>query len=65
MDDPVIRAGHFDGVATVDHFVATHWGMKTYDYGPSADSSPFLTRSLQDAIAGVVKRLALSGPAIQ
>ncbi|MEI2787423.1 MAG: S49 family peptidase [Steroidobacteraceae bacterium] len=57
--------GLVDGVATVDDFVATHWGMKTYDYGPSADSSPFLTRSLQDAIAGVVKRLALSGPAIQ
>ena len=45
--------------------VATHWGMKTYDYGPSADSSPFLTRSLQDAIAGAVRRLALSSPTVQ
>jgi protease-4 len=57
--------GLVDAVATVDDFVASHWGLKPYDYGPSADTAPFLTRSLQDALAGAVRRLALSGPVVQ
>ena len=57
--------GLIDDVSTVDDYIATHWGMKTYDYGPSADASPFLTRSLQDAVAGVIKRLMMSTPALQ
>jgi len=57
--------GLIDAVATVDDFVATHWGLKSYDYGPSSDTSPFLTRSMQDALAGAVKRLALSAPVVQ
>ena len=57
--------GLVDAVSTVDDFVASHWGLKPYDYGPSADTAPFLTRSLQDALAGAVRRLALSGPVMQ
>lgn len=57
--------GLIDGVATVDDYVASHWGMKTYDYGPSPEGSPFLARSLQDALAGVIKRMTMSAPSIQ
>jgi len=57
--------GLIDAVATVDEFVAAHWGLKSYDYGPSSDTSPFLTRSMQDALIGAVRRLALSGPVVQ
>ncbi len=57
--------GLIDGVATVDDYVSTHWGMKTYDYGPNPEGSPFLARSLQDALAGVIKRMTMSTPTIQ
>lgn len=57
--------GLVDAVSTVDDYVAVHWGLKPYDYGPSTDTAPFLTRSLQDALAGAVRRLALSGPVVQ
>ena len=57
--------GLIDGVATVDDYVATHWSMKTYDFGPSPEATPFLARSLQDALAGVIKRMTITTPTIQ
>ncbi len=39
--------------------------IKTYDYGPNPEGSPFLARSLQDALAGVIKRMTISTPTIQ
>lgn len=57
-----LELGLIDGVATVDEYVETHWGIKTYDYGPTRQGASLLARSLQDALAGAIRRLAATTP---
>lgn len=60
-----MELGLIDDVATIDDFVARHWGIEAYDYGPSPGGSSFFARSLQDVLAGALRRLASSTPVLQ
>jgi protease IV len=57
--------GLVDAVGTLDDYVATTWGVQTYDYGPSAQGLQLLGRSIQDILVGSVQRLVTSGVAIR
>jgi protease-4 len=60
-----LELGLIDGVATIDDFVARHWGIKTYDYGPSPSGSFPFARSLQDVLAGALRRFATMTPELR
>lgn len=60
-----LELGLVDDVATFEDFVARHWGIKTYDYGPSPGGVFAFTRSLQDALAGAIRRVAALGPELR
>lgn len=57
--------GLVDSVGTLDEYVSATWGMRTYDFGPSAQGLQFLGRTLQDALVGSVQRLATSVPSVR
>ena len=39
--------GLVDGISTLDEVVATNWGLKTYDFGPSQDTFGLFSASLE------------------
>ena len=57
--------GLVDSVSTLDDYVAATWGMRTYDFGPSAQGLQLLNRTLQDALVGFVQRLVIAVPAVR
>ena len=57
--------GLVDSVGTLDEYVSATWGMRTYDFGPSAQSLQLLGHTLQDALVGSVQRLATSVPSVR
>ena len=57
--------GLIDAVGTIDEYVGTTWGLRTYDFGPNAQSLPLLGRTLQDVIVGSVQRLGGSVPEVR
>jgi hypothetical protein len=36
-----------DGISTLDELVATNWGIKIYDFGPSQDTFGLFSASLE------------------
>jgi protease-4 len=57
--------GLVDTVGTLEEHVARTWGLRTYDFGPSTNGLPLLSRSLQDALASTIHRVASAGPAVR
>lgn len=57
--------GLVDSVGTLDEYVSATWGMRTYDFGPSAQGLQLLGHTLQDALVGSVQRLATSVPSVR
>lgn len=57
--------GLVDSVGTLDEYVSATWGMRTYDFGPSAQGLQLLGHTLQDALVGLVQRLATSVPSVR
>ena len=57
--------GLVDSVGTLDEYVSATWGMRTYDFGPSAQGLQLLNRTLQDALVGSVQRLASTIPSVR
>ena len=57
--------GLIDAVGTIDEYVGGTWGLRTYDFGPNAQSLPLLGRTLQDVIVGSVQRLGGSIPEVR
>jgi protease IV len=57
--------GLVDSVGTLDEYVSATWGMRTYDFGPSAQGLQLLGHTLQDALVGSVRRLANSVPSVR
>lgn len=57
--------GLIDAVGTIDEYVSATWGLRTYDFGPNAQSLPLLGRTLQDVIVGSVQRLGGSVPEVR
>lgn len=57
--------GLVDSVGTLDEYVSATWGMRTYDFGPSAQGLQLLGNTLQDALVGSVQRLATSVPSVR
>jgi protease-4 len=56
--------GLIDAIGTIDDYVGTNYGLKTYDFGPSAPGLSLLGRTFQDAIVGSVERLASPLPPV-
>ena len=57
--------GLVDSVSTLDEYVAATWGIRTYDFGPSAQGLQLLNRTLQDALVGSIQRMTSAVPAVQ
>lgn len=57
--------GLIDEVATIDDYVGTHWGGKTYDFGPHTDGLLFLARSLQGALSHALREMTMASPTLR
>jgi len=50
--------GLADGISTLDEVVATTWGLKTYDFGPSQDMFGLFSASLEGLAQNIGDSLA-------
>jgi len=57
--------GLVDGVGTLEEYVSSTWGIKSYDFGPAPDGFQFLGKAIQDAIVSSFQRATTSVPAVR
>ncbi len=57
--------GLVDAVGTIDEYVASTWGVKAYDFGPSNQGLQLLGRTIQDAVVSSVQRLTTTGAVVR
>ena len=58
--------GLVDGISTLDEVVATTWGLKTYDFGPSQDTFGLFSASLESLTQKIGDSVASRlGPALR
>lgn len=57
--------GLVDAVGTLDDYVATAWGIRAYDFGPSAQGLQLLSRTLQETIVSSIQRLAIASVVVR
>jgi protease-4 len=57
--------GLVDAVGTLEEHVAGKWGLPIYDFGPTTDGFQLLSRSLQDALASTLHRMASAAPVLR
>ena len=58
--------GLVDAVGTLEDYVSTNYsGVKTYDFGPSADGFQLFGRAIQDAAVASMERLSISTPSLR
>ena len=57
--------GLVDATNTVDEYVATRWGLKQYDFGPTRDTVGLLTSSIAGAFTAAIEAKLNPGPRLQ
>jgi protease-4 len=58
--------GLIDGISTLDEVVATNWGLKTYDFGPTQDTFGLFSASLENLTQKIGDSVASRlGPALR
>jgi len=54
-----------DAVGTLEEYVNTTWGLRSYDFGPAQDNFQFLGKALQDALISSIQNAATAAPVIR
>jgi protease-4 len=59
------QLGLVDAIGTLDEYVGTKFGLRTYDFGPTPPGLSALGRTFPDAVVASVQRLATPVPALR